>query len=387
MRIFFSVGEPSGDQHAAHLLQELRRRQPELDGCGFGGPLMAQAGCDLLYRLTDLAVMGFARVIPMLGKFLRLVKVAERSFREAPPDAVVLVDFPGFNWWIARKAHGAGIPVFYYLPPQLWAWAPWRIKRVRRFVDHVLCTLPFEYDWYVQQGVSADYVGHPFFDEVAERPLDRAFLHRWSSNGARLVAVLPGSRQHELTHNWPLMVEILRRVHARHRDVHFLVACYREQHQQFCRQRVETQAPDLPIDFFVGKTSEIIELAECALMVSGSVSLEMLARGTPALVLYHVGWTTFFLARHLIHCHYMSLPNLMAGYEVLPEYPAVGRSNAEIGQISDRLKGWLARPERLQTVRKDLADLRDGFARTGATERAAEILLSRIAARRRRRAA
>src|SRR5690606_5128276 len=127
------------------------------------------------------------------------------------PDAVVLIDFPGFNWWIARKAKAAGIPVLYYLPPQLWAWGPWRIRKVRKFVDHVLCGLPFEYDWYATRGISAEYVGHPFFDEVADHPLDPEFCRQWTSpgeDGPRTIGILPGSRNHEVHRNWPMMLEI-----------------------------------------------------------------------------------------------------------------------------------------------------------------------------------
>ena len=199
MRIFFSVGEPSGDEHAAGLIRELRARCPDVVVTGFGGPrmqpLIEESGGELVYPLTELAVMGFTRVVPMLGRFYRLVKRAEAIFSNNPPDAVVLVDFPGFNWWIARKARAAGIPVFYYLPPQLWAWAPWRIKKIRRYVDHILCGLPFEYDWYTRRGVSAEYVGHPFFDEVAERSLDDVFLASCRNRPGPTVAVLPEAEE------------------------------------------------------------------------------------------------------------------------------------------------------------------------------------------------
>ena len=140
---------------------------------------MAEAGATLLYPLVDLAVMWFLNVLLNIITFIRLVFRADRYFRDERPDAVVLIDYPGLHWWIARRAKARGIPVFYYVPPQLWAWAGWRVKKVRKFVDHVLCSLPFEPAWYQERGVSqAVYVGHPYFDELAERELDEEFLAR-----------------------------------------------------------------------------------------------------------------------------------------------------------------------------------------------------------------
>src|SRR5438105_2082786 len=176
MRIFISAGEPSGDLHGANLMRELRRLQAGLEFVGFGGQHMEEAGCRLIYPLCQLAVMWFARVLARIHVFLSLLSQADRYFRHHRPDAVVLIDYPGFNWWIARRAHFHGIPVFYFVPPQLWGWAGWRIKKMRRFVDHVLCTLPFEEPWYHERGVEAHYVGHPFFDELPGQVLDGSFL-------------------------------------------------------------------------------------------------------------------------------------------------------------------------------------------------------------------
>ena len=148
--------------------------------------------------------------------FYKLVRRAERMFRESRPDAVVLVDFPGFNWWIARKAKAAGIPVFYYLPPQLWAWAGWRVRRMRKFVDHILCGLPFEPEWYAKHGLTAEYVGHPFFDEMAEYPLKTEFCDRWSVDDGPIVGILPGSRHHEVEGNFPLQIRIMQRLAAKY---------------------------------------------------------------------------------------------------------------------------------------------------------------------------
>ena len=378
MHIFFSVGEPSGDQHAAHLIEELKRRRPGLICSGFGGMSMQESGCRLLYPLTELAVMGIVRVVPLLWRFYRLVRQAEEYFAQSRPDAVVLVDFPGFNWWIARKAKAAGIPVFYYLPPQLWAWAPWRIRRMRKFVDHVLSGLSFEQQWYVKRGVDVQFVGHPFFDEVASHHLDEKFLESWSRPETKVVGVLPGSRTQEVTRNWPVILAVIRQLAAVRPEVRFLVACYKEKFAQHCTEHLAAEDSDLPIDFLVGKTPEIIEAAGCCLMVSGSVSLEMLARATPAVVLYRCGWDMYIVGKLLVKCKYMSLPNLMADRPILPEFLSVGNPSEEIGQITSTLAGWLGDADLLSRAQAELTRLRDQVAQTGATSRTADAILQRL---------
>src|SRR3954468_877609 len=187
MRIFLSAGEPSGDLHAANLVHALRRRRPDATFAGFGGPKMAGAGVTVVFPLVDLAVMWFLRVLLNIHKFVGVLIQADRYFRDVRPDAVVLIDYPGLHWWIARRAKARGIPVFYYVPPQLWAWAGWRVEKVRKFVDHVLCSLPFEPAWYHARGVpGAVYVGHPYFDELSDRPLDAAFLDAHRERGGPL---------------------------------------------------------------------------------------------------------------------------------------------------------------------------------------------------------
>ncbi|MEX0704945.1 MAG: lipid-A-disaccharide synthase [Planctomycetales bacterium] len=380
MRIFFSAGEPSGDQHAAHLMHELRQRRPGVEFSGYGGPLMERAGCRLDFPLTDLAVMGIWRVVPLLWKFLALVRRAGRSFRESPPDAVVLVDFPGFNWWIARKAKAAGIPVFYYMPPQLWAWASWRVNKVRRFVDCVLSALPFERDWYAEHGVQVEYVGHPFFDDVADRRLDDEFCDSIRSPETRTVGVLPGSRNHEVGRNFPVMLEVMEQLTLRHPNLRFVVACYKEAHRAACARMIAVRGGELPIELHVGRTSEIIDAAECCLMVSGSVSLELLARETPAVVMYRTDHLTYWIARMLVACKFMSLPNLMAGRAILPEHLIVGRPAEQINIMTGILDGWLADATLMELTTGALRRLKAEVVRTGATACAADAILDRLPA-------
>src|SRR5438132_10038063 len=183
MRIFISAGEPSGDLHGANLIRALRSRAPEVECVGFGGEQMATAGCELLYPLCRLAVMWFARVLANAPTFLQLLSRADRFFGHHRPDAVVLIDYPGFHWWLARRAHSHGIPVFYFVPPQLWGWGGWRVEKMRRWVDNVLCALPFEETWYRERGVRAHYIGHPYFDELPRQRLDTDFVRQQQMAG------------------------------------------------------------------------------------------------------------------------------------------------------------------------------------------------------------
>jgi lipid-A-disaccharide synthase len=401
MHIFLSAGEASGDQHGAHLMRELRRRCPHARFSGFGGPLMEQAGLESLHRLTDLAVIGVWAVLPLLWTFYKLVRRAGRYLEEHRPDAVVLIDFPGFNWWIARKAKRAGAQVFYYMPPQLWAWAPSRIRKVRRYVDHVLAALPFEADWYAQRGVSVEYVGHPFFDEVAEHRLDEAFCKAlraplaedrgskiedraslssilYPPSSTRVLALLPGSRNQEVRRNVPVMLRVVERIHARHPGLRFPVACYRESHRDAIRAMLTGRFAQLPLDLHVGRTSEIIDSADCCLMVSGSVSLELLARGKPAVVLYCGTVFTEIMVRLLVTCRFMSLPNLMVDRPIMPEFPIARNVETHVCRMAEILDDWLTNPTSLASARAEMQKLRATAARTGGIARAADAILRRL---------
>lgn len=377
MKIFFSVGEPSGDQHAAHLIEELHRHRPDIECIGYGGPEMEKAGCRVMFPLTDYAVMGIVKVLPLIWKFLRVAFRANKIFREEKPDVVVLVDFPGFNWWIARFARDAGIKVVYYMPPQLWAWAPWRLKRVHRNVDCVLSGLNFETDWYRENGVDCQFVGHPFFDEVAQKKLDAEFIEQAKTNSPQVLGVLPGSRGQEVSRNWPVMIDVLKQIHAEHPDCRFYVANYKEKQRVFCEEMLQQddEAKQLPIEFHVGKTPEIIELADVCLMVSGSVSLEMMARKTPAVIQYRTGMTMLLAARQVLTCPSMTLPNLIAGWELYREYAFCGRDELYVRRIAGELNHLLSSESARQSAIAEMESLCEKVAQPGATGRAARTIL------------
>jgi lipid-A-disaccharide synthase len=371
MRIFLCAGEPSGDIHGANMVRALRERHPNIDCVGFGGERMAAAGCKLFYPLVQLAVMWFARTLANAPTFLRLISFADRYFRHHRPDAVVLVDYPGFNWWMARRAHFHGIPVFYFVPPQLWGWAGWRVKKMQRFVDHVLCNLPFEIDWYRQRGVTAHYVGHPYFDELPRQRLDPDFVGEQRSRGSEIVGILPGSRTQEIIRNLSTLVRSAAIIHRRRPQTRFLVACFRSAHQEMVDAYLRKHTP-LPIETHIGRTPEIIELSRACTAVSGSVSLELLYRGKPSVMLYHIGRLDLKVGLFFKTSKYISLVNLLADKELFPEFLT---DRCEATAMAGHVLRWLEEPELYADVCEELAALRERVARPGACERAAEFVL------------
>ncbi len=373
MRIFISAGEPSGDLHGANLIRVLRRAQPDIEITGFGGDHMAAAGCRLLYPLCQLAVMWFVRVLANLHVFLGVLSKADRWFRHHKPDAVILIDYPGLHWWLARRAHFHGIPVFYFVPPQLWAWAGWRVKKMQRWVDHVLCSLPFEEPWYRERGVAAHYVGHPYFDELTEQSLDEAFIREQRQRDGPIIGLLPGSRNQEVANNFPMMVQAAERLAHDVPGVQFIVANYRDHHRAMCQDMLRVHS--LPIECHVGRTAEIIHVSDACVAVSGSVSLELLQHAKPTVVVYKIGRLFHAIARRVIRCKYISLVNLLADRPVFPEYPT---TRCEAEAIAGHLRTWLTDADSRRKIVSDLTQLRAQFGPPGACERAARYVLDAL---------
>jgi lipid-A-disaccharide synthase len=382
MHIFISAGEPSGDLHGANLVRALKRLRPDIECVGFGGDKMESAGCRLLYPLCQLAVMWFARVLARAPIFLELLSRADRYFRHQRPDAVILIDYPGFHWWLARRAHFHGIPVFYFVPPQLWAWGGWRVSKMRRWVNHVLCALPFEESWYQSRGVAAHYVGHPYFDELPEQQLDGKFLAEYHSGSVPIIGLLPGSRNQEVERNLSTLVRSAALIHAARPDTRFLMACFKPLHQQYVEDYLNRLAmtrggslASLPIEACVGRTPEIIELSRACIAVSGSVGLELLYRGRPSIVLYRIRRIDLKVCKLFVTAPYISLVNMLAGKELFPEL-LTDRCEAEA--IAGHVLHWLNEPEAYQSLCQELKELHARVGEPGACERAARFVLLEI---------
>ncbi len=378
MKIFISAGEPSGDLHAANLVKSLRKLRPDAEFVGYGGPKLQETGAEVLYPLVNLAVMWFGRVLLNIRTFMGLVDRADAYFREHRPDAVVLIDYPGLHWHIARKAKENHIPVFYFVPPQIWAWANWRVNKMRKYVDHVLCSLPFEPEWYHERNVpSAVFVGHPYFDELTERVLDESFVAAERSRGGPLVAILPGSRTQEVTKNFPTMLRAAEKLARDRSDVRFAVACLHERHQALVRTLIQESGIDVPLDVHAARTAELIRVADVAWAVSGSVSLELMMEALPSVVLYKMRAFDLFVARFFIKSDYIGLVNVIAKREVMPEY----LTHRDVSDdLADWAKTWLDDPSARERASASLAVLRAQVAIPGACDRAAGRILEGLAA-------
>ena len=389
MKIFFSVGEPSGDLHGANLIRALRERHQDWEYVGYGGPKMAEAGCQLNADLTQLAVMWVLQVIQNYHKFHRLLKEAEVYFREQRPDLVVLIDYPGFNWHIARKAKQQGIPVLYYGTPQLWAWASWRVKKMRRDVDHVLCKLPFEEKWFADHGCQATFVGHPYFDELEARQLDEPFLAAQQAQETPLVTILPGSRNQEVKKNLPGLIRAAQHVQEHVPAVRFAVGAYKASQLALIEKLVADCK--LQLEVHVGRTAELIQSAHCCMACSGSVSLELLYHCRPSVIQYQVSRFGFFVQSIFRKVRYITLVNLLTApdpfqdqeagiydpedprdqHVLMPEYLT---SQDKSGELAEHVANWLADEDQYRRRVQQLHQLKAQVAHGGASERAAEYI-------------
>ena len=392
MRLFISAGEPSGDLHGSNLIRELQRLDPNSQFSGLGSRKMSEAGCELLKDMDDLAIMGFARVVPHLKQFWDLLWQADHHFQETRPEAVILIDYPGFNWWIARRAKKHNIPVFYYGTPQIWGWATHRVKKLRRLVDHALCKLPFEPDWYREHGCTATYVGHPYFDEFVNREIDESFVG--SLGGGKFVTILPGSRKHEVEKNLPAFLKTANFVHQTVPDTKFAIASYNESQAELARSLLAQHPSQANVEVFVDRTRELIHRADCCLACSGSVSLELLHEQKPTVIHYKLNHFQDFLQSRCRKCKFITLVNLLKSerrFELDDDYDPDDIRNLEeapfpeyfgvedrCAEMAHHIIRWVTDEASRKQVIDSLQPLRENFVKPGASKLAAAYILDRL---------
>ncbi len=315
MRFFISAGEASGDLHGGELIAALRRLDPEARFAFLGGDNMSAAagGVAPVIHFRDMAFMGFSEVIRHLGDVGRNMRLARQALADFRPDALILIDYPSFNLRLAREAKARGIPVFYYISPKLWAWKSWRLKSIRRLVTRLFSILPFEVEWYGKRGYDVEYVGNPSVEEVDRKLSALAAESEPDDADPRpILALIPGSREGELRCNLPVMAEVARR-HPELRPVIAMAPALDE--------ALYDRYGGGGIERIGGATLPLMRRARAALVTSGTATLECALAGTPQVALYRSNGSRliFTLFRRVIRVPWVTLPNLIAGREVIPE--------------------------------------------------------------------
>ena len=377
-RILISAGETSGDLHGANLVRSLRRLAPSAEIAAFGGPRMEQAGARLVANTLEFGIIGITPLAGSFWRYLDLLSKADRLLASWRPDVVVTIDNPGFHFLLASRVRARRIPLLWYIPPQLWAWASWRVHKLKRRFSHVACVFAHEERFFRAHGVPVTLVGHPVVDHLRALELDRAFIDSLRERpDERLIALLPGSRRQEIASILAKELAVVRGIQSRHGACRLVLALAAEEHRQWAKDVVA--ASGLAVRTVVGKTHEVESAADLALVASGTATLELAYYETPMVVLYNIRWAQWhLLGRWLVTTPYFSLPNALAGRAIVPEFM---RDCAPGSDVVDRASHMLMDAAARQEVKAALADVHRRIDVPGASENAAREVLRLVGCR------
>jgi lipid-A-disaccharide synthase len=379
-RLLLSCGEASGDLYAGALIRELRALDAGVSISGLGGPHFAAAGGRLVDDYRQIAVTGLTEAVAKIPRSLAAFRRLVRSAKSDKPDALVAIDFPDFNFRLARALKRLGVPVIYYISPQIWAWRPKRLETMRRIADRVLVIFPFEEAIYRNGGVPVEFVGHPLVDLAAPSASRSDFLRaRGLSPTAPTVAVLPGSRPNEVSRILPDLLEAARLIQAAVPEVQFVVARAPHLDDGLFALKVsdvsDVSDTRLPVVIVESDTNTVLASADVALTASGTATVQAALHDTPMVIVYRLSPLTYRLGRRLVTVGMIGMVNLIAGEKIVPELvqdaftpEAVARE--AIALLTDR--------ERATRVKAGLARVRERLGGSGASRRAAQAILHEV---------
>ncbi len=365
------AGEASGDLHGEALVKSLLQKDPDLKLFGVGGNRMQRAGMKLHYHINDLAYIGLVEIIRHIGFFRRVFYDLADQIREQKPDLVILIDYPGFNLRFAKKAKKMGCRVFYFIAPQVWAWAQKRAAKMARYIDRLAVLFPFEVDFFEKFGLPTDFVGHPLVESLNDVLPQKIFFDKYGLNEEKaVVALLPGSRKQELKSLLPPMLVCAKQIKMKHPEV------------QICIGRAETltneqilACSDLQdITIVENDTYSLLKHARAAMVASGTATLETACLLTPFIILYRVAPITYLIARGLVKLPYIGLANVIAAEKVAPEFV----QNLDPDKMTTELQSLLFDENRRRRIIEKLKVVRARLGERGAANKAADIALKMI---------
>ncbi|RLB11899.1 MAG: lipid-A-disaccharide synthase [Deltaproteobacteria bacterium] len=372
--VFIIAGEASGDLHGSNLVKAVKRLNPDIDFIGIGGDRMKQAGVKFITHSSEMAVVGFTEVLTKLKSIIKAGVKTKKILRQKRPDLVILIDYPDFNLHIAGYAKKIGIPVMYYISPQVWAWRRGRVKKIKKRVDKMVVILPFEKDFYEERGIKVSYVGHPIMDAIP-KSIDRDSLRKELkiSDSYPTVALLPGSRKHEIEKALPIMTKALYRLKDVYNKLKAFVILADSVSSEYAKRLIEGCEF---IEIFPSKDIyRILAISDLAFVTSGTATLETAIMGVPMIVVYKGSPLSFWIAKKLVKVRYVSLVNLIANEKVVPEL-LQDEFNTE-NLIKEAVK-ILEDSVLNQRIRKKLKEIRNRLGEGGASEKAARIAIEML---------
>ena len=366
------AGEASGDQHGAKLVRAIKKKKPESFFCGIGGSALRQAGVRIVLDAAELTVVGITEVFSKIPDILKGMAIIKKLLKSLKPDLLILIDFPDFNLHIAAGAKKLGIPILYYISPQIWAWRRGRGKRIAKLIDHMAVVLPFEAHFYEEFDVPVTFVGHPLLDD----PLPAAAqVLKDGVQKPAVIGLVPGSRESEITRLLPIMLEAGDILKQRLKHAKFMIS----QAVSIDREHIEGIVRRYPkwhdVDVVSDSVAKVFARSDAIVAASGTVTLQAAIHGTPMVIIYKVSPVSAWLGKALVRVPHVGLVNLVAGRRLVPE---LLQNDATGENIARAVLNMLKDGQKLNRVRRQLIALRDVLGGTGASERAAELALGMI---------
>ncbi|MBN1788536.1 MAG: lipid-A-disaccharide synthase [Sedimentisphaerales bacterium] len=371
-KVFLSAAEASGDNACANLIKALKQTGSNFEFVGFGGDKMAQAGCELVLNTTQKAAMTYKAFAQVLF-FIKAINLAKKHFAANKPDLVVVCDSPSFNFHIAKAAGQNGVKVFFYVAPQLWAWAPWRLKKLKRLCTaSMACVLPFEPDWFGQRGLQCNFVGSPVLENIDAKQIKPKNYSRYSISAGH-IALMPGSRPSEIKSLWPAMQHIARRLKARHPSIKFTAVAADDNSLAVLKKEA---LKTLRLNFVTDAVYKTACNVDFALVASGSATLQVAAAACPMVIMYQSNkYLWEFVGKRIVTTKYLSLVNILSQQELVPEFMPYFSSIAPVVAACEKL---LNAPDKLTTLSLRLAELIKPLSSNNASQNTTKLVLEQL---------
>jgi lipid-A-disaccharide synthase len=371
-KILLVAGEVSGDLHGSHLMEAIQRIAPDIQFFGVGGERLEGTGMKLLYHSQSLSVVGLTEVFLKLGSILKALRGLKKSLDRERPSLVILIDFPDFNLRIAKMAHRRGIPILYYISPQVWAWRPNRIKVIARLVKKMIVLFPFEVPLYEAAGVDVEWVGHPLLDIVKPTLSKEKAIQQFGLDpNRRTVGLLPGSRIREVERLLPPLLGSAYLLQKEIPDLQFIIPLAPGIPKTMLSSRMENIS--VPVKVVEGFTYDVMNLSELLITASGTATLEGAILGKPMIIIYIVSLPTYWIGRALIRLDHIGLVNLVAEKDIAPE---LIQKDVNPRRIADEAFRILRDPILSKKMTDSMSEMRQKLGDPGAAQRAAHIAVS-----------